>query len=70
MGLGGTSRINGGQYTCGVPAEYNAWQQEGRIGWGYDDLKPYFLKSESWIGPVPKDWHGSNGRFHILRCHI
>ncbi|KAF8217223.1 GMC oxidoreductase-domain-containing protein [Mycena galopus ATCC 62051] len=61
IGLGGTTRINGGQYTCGVPAEYNAWGQEGRPGWGYTDLKPYFKKSQTWVGPVPSEWHGSNG---------
>ncbi|KAJ6594819.1 hypothetical protein B0H19DRAFT_1247461 [Mycena capillaripes] len=61
IGLGGCTRINGGQYTCGVPAEYNAWSEEGRPGWGYTDLKPYFTKSENWLGPVPEEWHGSNG---------
>ena len=63
LGLGGSTRINGGQYTCGVPAEYNAWSQEGRPGWGYDDLKPHFFKSETWLGPVPQEWHGANGKF-------
>ncbi|KAJ6594821.1 hypothetical protein B0H19DRAFT_1009819 [Mycena capillaripes] len=61
LGLGGATRINGGQYTCGVPAEYNAWSEEGRPGWGYESLKPYFLKSETWSGPAPKEWHGCNG---------
>ncbi|KAJ7157614.1 GMC oxidoreductase-domain-containing protein [Mycena crocata] len=61
VGLGGTTRINGGQYTCGVPAEYNAWRDEGRPGWGYDDLRPYFKKSQTWLGPVPEEWHGSEG---------
>ncbi|KAF7376886.1 FAD/NAD-P-binding domain-containing protein [Mycena sanguinolenta] len=60
-GLGGTTRINGGQYTLGVPAEYNAWSEEGRPGWSYTDLKPYFTKSETWVGPVPEEWHGSTG---------
>ncbi|KAJ7021772.1 hypothetical protein C8F04DRAFT_1241131 [Mycena alexandri] len=61
IGLGGTTRINGGQYTCGSPAEYNAWSEENRPGWGYSDLKPYFIKSESWLGTVPEEWHGLNG---------
>jgi choline dehydrogenase len=67
VGLGGTTRINGGQYTCGVPAEYNAWSQEGRPGWGYADLKPYFNKSQTWVGPVPSDWHGSSGEYIIFQ---
>ncbi|KAJ7225243.1 hypothetical protein B0H12DRAFT_1149397 [Mycena haematopus] len=61
LGLGGTTRINGGQYTLGVPAEYNAWSEEDRPGWSYSELKPYFTKSETWVGPVPEEWHGSTG---------
>jgi choline dehydrogenase len=61
IGLGGTTRINGGQYTLGVPAEFEAWRQEGRAGWGYNELRPYFKKSENWMGPVPEEWHGSSG---------
>ncbi|KAJ7090820.1 GMC oxidoreductase-domain-containing protein [Mycena belliarum] len=65
LGLGGSTQINGGQYTCGAPAEYNAWSKEGRPGWGYQDLKPYFDKSETWLGPVPKEWHGSSGPLKV-----
>ncbi|KAI0052729.1 GMC oxidoreductase [Auriscalpium vulgare] len=64
-GLGGTTRINGSQYTCGVPAEYNAWSQDGRAGWSYKELKPYFDKSERWIGPSPREYHGSNGPVQV-----
>ncbi|KAJ7698899.1 GMC oxidoreductase-domain-containing protein [Mycena rosella] len=60
-GLGGTTRVNAGQFTCGVPAEYNAWSEDGRPGWGYHDLKPYFAKSQTWLGPVPEEYHGSSG---------
>lgn len=66
LGLGGTTRINAGSYTCGVPAEYNAWGEDGRPGWGYDDLKPYFSKSQTWSGPVPEEWHGSTGERIVL----
>ncbi|KAJ7288042.1 hypothetical protein C8J57DRAFT_1641067, partial [Mycena rebaudengoi] len=58
MGLGGSTRINGGQYTCGAPAEYNAWGG----WWAYQDFKKYLFKSETWVGPVPQAWHGSNGK--------
>ncbi|KAJ7459456.1 hypothetical protein B0H11DRAFT_2316748 [Mycena galericulata] len=67
LGLGGSTRINGGQYTCGSPAECNSWTQDGRRGWGYEDLKPYFLKSETWLGPVPKEWHGASGKYCPLK---
>jgi choline dehydrogenase-like flavoprotein len=60
-GLGGTTRINGGQFTLGVPAEYNAWAQASAVGWSYDDMKPYLLKSETWIGPNRREFHGTDG---------
>ncbi|KAI0316861.1 GMC oxidoreductase-domain-containing protein [Amylostereum chailletii] len=65
LGLGGSTRINGGQYTCGIPAEYNAWRRDGNEGWAYNDLKPFFNKSESWIGPVAREFHGSNGPLQV-----
>ncbi|KAF8526937.1 alcohol oxidase [Hysterangium stoloniferum] len=44
--LGGTSRINGMIYTWGLPAQFNAWEEQGRKGWSYGDLHPYFRKAE------------------------
>ena len=45
--LGGTSRINQMLYTRGLPDEYNRWETEaGMKGWGWDEMKAYFLKSE------------------------
>ena len=63
--LGGSSRINSMLYTRGVPAEYNSWAQDGRQGWGYDDLQPYFKKSETDLDQRPgseSDFHGVAGR--------
>ena len=45
--LGGTSRINQMLYTRGLPDEYNRWESEaGMKGWGWDQMRGYFLKSE------------------------
>lgn len=41
------------------------WSQAGRQGWSYTDLKPYFDKSESWTGPVPKEYHGLHGPLSV-----
>ncbi|KAK7001504.1 FAD/NAD-P-binding domain-containing protein [Favolaschia claudopus] len=49
VGLGGTTRINGGQYTPACPAEFDAWAEEGRPGWAFADMKPYFLKAEKLV---------------------
>ncbi|KIM64127.1 GMC oxidoreductase [Scleroderma citrinum Foug A] len=65
LGLGGCTRINGAQYTSGVPAEYNSWKNAGRIGWSYDDLLPFFKKSESWFESIPQEYHGHSGPLHV-----
>jgi choline dehydrogenase len=45
--LGGSSSINGMLYTRGHAEDYNYWRQLGCTGWSYEDVLPYFNKSES-----------------------
>ncbi|HEX7759661.1 MAG TPA: GMC family oxidoreductase N-terminal domain-containing protein [Caulobacteraceae bacterium] len=44
--LGGSSSINGLLYIRGQQADYDGWRQLGCEGWGWDDVRPYFLRSE------------------------
>jgi choline dehydrogenase-like flavoprotein len=44
--LGGTSVINGMMYIRGNPADYNEWESMGNPGWSYDEVLPFFMKSE------------------------
>lgn len=46
--LGGSSSINGMVYVRGTPLDYDSWAQAGNRGWGWDDVLPYFKKSENW----------------------
>jgi choline dehydrogenase len=44
--LGGSSSINGLLYVRGQHADYDGWRQLGCDGWGWDDVKPYFLRAQ------------------------
>lgn len=56
--LGGSSGINGMIWVHGDPQEYDKWRDDlGLQGWGYDDLKTYFHKVESYADGA----HGTRG---------
>ena len=44
--LGGSSSINGLVYIRGQREDYDHWRQLGCTGWSYDDVLPYFRRSE------------------------
>ena len=44
--IGGSSSINALVYCRGMPADFDDWREMGNIGWGWDDVRPYFEKSE------------------------
>ena len=45
--LGGSSSINGLLWIRGQSNDYDNWRQMGNSGWGWNDVLPYFLKSEN-----------------------
>jgi len=64
--LGGSSSMNAMMYVRGHPSDYDQWRQLGNAGWGFDELLPYFKKSETFGGEggVPA-FHGTSGPLHV-----
>jgi choline dehydrogenase-like flavoprotein len=59
--LGGSSSINAMVYIRGNRLDYDEWRDElGCAGWGYDDLLPYFKKSED-NERGESEYHGAGG---------
>ncbi len=52
-GLGGSSSINGLVFVRGYRSCYDAWTKSGARGWSFDDLLPYFRRSETAKGGDP-----------------
>ncbi|MDX2644951.1 GMC family oxidoreductase N-terminal domain-containing protein [Streptomyces sp. PA03-1a] len=52
-GLGGGSTINAMTFVRGHRSGYDAWTAGGAKGWGFDDLLPYFKRSENAPGRDP-----------------
>jgi choline dehydrogenase len=54
--LGGSSSIHGMVYMRGLPIDFTDWAARGLTGWSYDEVLPYFLRSEN--------SHRGGGAFH------
>ncbi|KAK9872003.1 hypothetical protein WA026_015249 [Henosepilachna vigintioctopunctata] len=60
--LGGTSTINYMIYTRGNPVDYDNWAAAGNPGWSYEEVLPYFMKSErARLAVADNDIHNYNG---------
>jgi choline dehydrogenase len=44
--VGGSSSINALVYCRGMPADFDDWRQMGNVGWGWEDVRAYFERSE------------------------
>ena len=69
--LGGSSSINGLLYIRGQHRDYDIWRQLGNTGWGWDDVLPYFIKSEN-QERGKNEFHGVGGPLSVSdqRIHL
>ncbi len=58
--IGGGSAINAQIYTRGAAQDYDEWRQMGCDGWSYDEVLPYFKKSED-NDTFQGRYHGKGG---------
>jgi choline dehydrogenase len=68
--IGGCSAINGMIYMRGQAADYDHWRQLGNVGWGWDDVLPYFIKSEHREGSPAHPKHGVGGEWRVERQRL
>ncbi len=62
--LGGCSSINGMIYMRGQARDYDQWRQLGNAGWGWDDVLPYFKRSED-SHRGASEMHGTGGEWRV-----
>ncbi|XP_011504679.1 PREDICTED: glucose dehydrogenase [FAD, quinone]-like [Ceratosolen solmsi marchali] len=63
--MGGSSTINALIYIRGHPEDFNNWARLGNTGWSYQDVLPYFKKSENNRNPeivaANPNYHNTGG---------
>jgi choline dehydrogenase len=62
--LGGSSSTNAMAYVRGHANDYNRWAEQGNVGWSYEEVLPYFKRSECNVD-FKNDFHGSQGELHV-----
>ncbi|MEX0758336.1 MAG: GMC family oxidoreductase N-terminal domain-containing protein, partial [Tistlia sp.] len=67
--LGGCSSINGMIYMRGQARDYDLWRQMGNAGWAWDDVLPYFKRSEDhYKGETAL--HGAGGEWRVEKQRL
>lgn len=67
--LGGSSSINGLLYVRGQHQDYDHWRQLGNAGWSWDDVLPYFKRSEDQENGAD-EFHGSGGPMSVSNMRV
>ncbi len=67
--LGGCSSINGMIYMRGQARDYDHWAQLGNSGWAWEDVLPFFRKSEDYFAGAD-DMHGGGGEWRVEKQRL
>lgn len=62
--LGGSSSLNAMNYVRGQPGDFDDWRDAGNPGWGWNDVLPYFKKSEDHVWGA-SEHHGAGGELRV-----
>ena len=62
--LGGSSSINGMLYVRGQARDYDTWAQFGNRGWSFEEVLPFFKRSESFERGGDA-FHGETGELNV-----
>ena len=62
--IGGSGSINAMVYVRGQPGDFDDWAALGNPGWSFDEVLPYFRKSEDHDGGESAH-HGCGGPIHV-----
>ena len=68
--LGGSSSLNGLLYVRGQPQDFDIWAQLGCSGWSWEDVLPFFKKSEKWLGGDDTGLRGNDGPLSVQPARL
>ncbi|MGB2325763.1 MAG: GMC family oxidoreductase, partial [Pseudomonadales bacterium] len=67
--LGGSSSINGLLYVRGQAQDYDDWANLGNEGWDWQNILPYFIRSEDWQG-IANPMRGQGGPLTVSETRL
>ena len=67
--LGGSSSINGLLYVRGQAQDYDDWANLGNEGWDWQNILPYFIRSEDWQG-IANPLRGQGGPLTVSETRL
>jgi choline dehydrogenase len=66
--VGGSSAVNGSQFTRGTPGDFDDWVGLGNNEWSFEKVLPYYLRLETDCDFPESELHGSHGPIRVARA--